>query len=178
MILEHKKLSNLLDSNECRNLFNYALNCKGTGDAQVSKSESFYGDKNFIEIHKKLLKTIEDVVGEKLYPTYCYFRKYKNGAILYPHKDREACEVSLSILIGCDKTWKISFGESNTVEYDLDVGDGVLYDGVNVMHWRGVFNGEIMVQVFLHFVRVNGKYSEWAYDKKNYDAYGVKRNDC
>ena len=56
----------------------------------------------------KLLKTIailviwhsvmEKETGLSLLPSYTYFRVYRNGAILDPHKDRPACEVSASLL--------------------------------------------------------------------------------
>ena len=33
-------------------------------------------------------------------------------------------------------------------------------------HWRNKFEGNNCVQVFLHYVRKNGPYADWATDKR------------
>jgi hypothetical protein len=54
-------------------------------------------------------------------------------------------------------------------EYELDDGDGVVYRGCDLDHWRETCEapeGWIMGQVFMHYVDANGPYSEYKYDKR------------
>jgi hypothetical protein len=51
--------------------------------------------------------------------------------------------------------------------FDLAEGDGVLYKGCEIKHWRNVCEGPedyLSGQVFLHYVRKNGPYANHAGD--------------
>ena len=50
---------------------------------------------------------VEKEINLKLIPTYCYVRKYFKGSTLSTHKDRDACEISLTLHLGGDKPWDI-----------------------------------------------------------------------
>jgi PKHD-type hydroxylase len=45
-------------------------------------------------------------------------------------------------------------------------GDGVLYRGCEIEHWRPEFTGDEYVQVFLHYVDSEGPYRNYVYDQK------------
>jgi hypothetical protein len=48
-------------------------------------------------------------------------------------------------------------------------GDIVIYRGIDLEHSREEFKppgNDWHVQAFLHYVDVNGEYSDWAYDKR------------
>ncbi len=116
-----------------------------------------------------LWDTIEKIVGEELLPTYSYARLYSNKDILKEHKDRPACEVSVTIQLGKshDYAWSIFMGG---IEMKLNEGDAVLYNGCDISHWRnecqgpeGYYSG----QVFLHYVRKNGLYADQYGDVEN-----------
>ena len=47
-------------------------------------------------------------------------------------------------------------------------GDGLVYKGCDVLHWREEFEGDFQAQVFLHYVNKNGKNAEWFRDKRQY----------
>jgi hypothetical protein len=49
---------------------------------------------------------------------------------------------------------------------ELEPGDALIYKGIEVPHWREPFEGERQVQVFLHYVKKNGDYSEYKFDKR------------
>ena len=50
---------------------------------------------------------------------------------------------------------------------ELEEGDALLYAGCEQIHGRpGVYKGEGMAQVFLHYVNQNGPNKDYAYDKK------------
>jgi PKHD-type hydroxylase len=52
------------------------------------------------------------------------------------------------------------------------VGDGALYQGCDVYHWRKPFKGEEYIQVFLHYVDANGPYKDHVYDSGDKGVLG------
>ena len=48
----------------------------------------------------------------------------------------------------------------------LEEGDAVLYKGTEVPHWREEFQGDWHSQIFLHYVKADGKYKEYYIDKR------------
>jgi hypothetical protein len=62
---------------------------------------------------------------------------------------------------------------------DLGEGDGVIYPGCDVEHWRDKCDGPddyYSGQVFLHFVRKNGAYVNEVGDSTNRDNYSYGKN--
>jgi hypothetical protein len=63
--------------------------------------------------------------------------------------------------------------------YDLAEGDGVVYKGCDLLHWRKPCDGPenyYSGQVFCHFVRANGPYPEFAGDKRWNGQHPFVRN--
>lgn len=111
---------------------------------------------------------LENSINEELIPTYSYARLYKNGNTLKKHLDRESCEISLTLQLGRSHhyAWPIFIKGKR---FDLEEGDGLIYKGCEVEHWRdeckgpdGYYSG----QVFLHYVKANGNNKEHAGDKR------------
>ena len=124
-------------------------------DSQVPNTYSHYSDVAMETLLLGLLPKMEKESGMKLVPTYSYARVYKKGDILERHKDRKSCEVSATLNLGGDK-WPIFLepsGKNNQkgVKINLNVGDMLMYKGCELEHWREPFNGEMCVQVFLHY---------------------------
>jgi alkylated DNA repair dioxygenase AlkB len=140
-----------------------------TKDNQAPNSPAIYNFKPFLELLCQKTNEVTNLIEEQVLPTYTYARIYKNGEILARHRDRPACEISLTINIDGDAPWAISIQKPNgeEVELDLSKGDAVLYLGCVANHWRDIpFSGQNYSQVFLHYVRSNGP-NAWAYfDKK------------
>jgi hypothetical protein len=91
---------------------------------------------------------------------------YTMFANLDKHKDREACEISVTVMIGSDKTkWPIFM---DGTEINLEVGDAAIYLGCEVEHWREEFKGDWHAQTFLHYVNKNGKNKEHVLDKRRF----------
>jgi hypothetical protein len=111
---------------------------------------------------------MNELVGEKLLPTYAYARVYKNGAELKKHTDRPACEISVTLHLGSDgSSWPLGFTkpDGSTVFKDLKPGQAVIYCGCISEHWReGTFAGQEYGQVFLHYVRSAGRYVNHCFD--------------
>ena len=132
-------------------------------DSQALNSLAMY---NFLPFVKLLVKKINDVstiLEEDVLPTYTYTRIYTHGEVLNRHRDRPACEISLTLNLKKDTDWPIWFQKPNGEEISLELnqGDAVMYLGEVADHWRNVYQGQEHVQLFLHYVRAEGsKY--WA----------------
>jgi hypothetical protein len=100
---------------------------------------------------------MNDIIGEKLYPTYAYSRWYQTGAELKPHVDKQACEISVSVNLYGDE-WPIymTTPAGEIAEVILKPGDAVIYRGMRSRHWREKFKGKECIQVFLHYVKIEG----------------------
>ena len=134
-------------------------------DSQVAGSPALY---NNLLVNQMLISKIfymNDLVGERLYPTYGYGRWYKKGAELKPHLDAEACEVSVSINLAGDE-WPIYFTKPDGTEISVSLksGDAVIYKGSKSSHWREPFQGTECIQVFLHYITINGPNYLQAFD--------------
>ena len=146
-------------------------------DKQIPNTYSHYADHVMETLLMKTLPVMQKETGLELVPTYSYARAYKKGDILKRHKDRPSCEISTTIHLGGDQ-WSIFIdptGSNNVIdEYknihkpdapqgvkvDLDVGDMLVYSGCELEHWREQFQGDVCVQVFLHYNHVNGQFAE------------------
>ena len=64
-------------------------------DNQIPNTPAFYDDFVMANLHDFLLPKMEKATGLELYPTYTYYRVYKEGDELLKHKDRASCEISL-----------------------------------------------------------------------------------
>ena len=120
-------------------------------------------------IHREYLTSIiEKETDLKLIPTYCYVRKYFQGSILFPHTDRDACEISLSYCISGPE-WEINMGDNTLI---TKIGNGVIYKGCEIPHGRSEPSSGEVIQVFNHWVISDGAKSNYAYDNgKNRKFY-------
>ena len=133
-------------------------------DDQITGTPSFYADELMQKTQLKLLPKLEEHSGLELYKTYTYARIYKKGDILRIHKDREACEISITLDLGGDP-WDIWIldRDENPIKVKLNPGDALLYRGREIWHWRGKFEGNEHSQVFMHYVDKYGPCA-WAKD--------------
>jgi hypothetical protein len=160
-------------------------------DAQMPGTPSAYAD-TFMETLMELsLPHVAQVAERELYPTYSYFRVYRQGDLLKPHIDRPACEISVTVCLGfnngdqldSDYRWPIYMDGSRDYRYEtekrttevlggegvaalLSPGDAVIYRGCEAKHWRKAFPGNHHAQVFIHYVDKNGPYAENRFDKR------------
>jgi hypothetical protein len=135
------------------------------------KSFSRYGEPKFKNIHYEVKNKLEIIMAEKLYPTYYFDRFYFPHTKMTKHVDREACEISVSLNISQNlpNPWALWFDMGNEVlDCYTKPGDGVLYRGMEVPHWRDRMEGNknsYCHQIFLHYVRADGHFLEYAFDK-------------
>jgi len=143
-------------------LLSLKANGAGMPDLQVTGSHIFYKEDKFERLMETLLPEIEAYTSCRLYKTYSFARQYINGNVLRAHKDREACEVTVTICLGNDgKSWPIWFldKDEKPQAIGLEPGDGLIFKGHSHLHWRekNVFGA--CGQVFLHYVDQNGPFA-------------------
>ena len=138
-------------------------------DEQSPGMFAVYKDPVMAFLQKQLWPRMEEISGLSLLPTYSYLRVYRPGAILEKHKDRPACEISATLLLGTnqDEVWPL-FIEGETIIQE--VGEMVVYRGMEVAHWREPMVGPsdaYQAQLFLHYVDANGPYEMCEGDSKS-----------
>ena len=122
----------------------------------------------FLELLCEKRNEVSNLVEESVLPTYSYCLIYGSESQLIRHRDRPACEISLTVHLGGDTKWPIYIKKPSgkEVPFELNPGDAIVYLGCVAEHWREKFTGQYYSQVFLHYVRSNGP-NAWAYfDKK------------
>lgn len=120
----------------------------------------------FNDVLMQVQPHIEEFVGELLYPTFSFGRKYHRYSYLVPHIDRESCEFTVTInLKNSGNPWPIWLrDDSDYVEIELNPGDALVLEGSKYQHWRDSLDEEFVYQAFLHYVRQNGKYAQYKFD--------------
>jgi hypothetical protein len=173
-----------INKNVCSLLTLYALfdenqNFKSEGDGtQVPNAHSKYADPLMESLLVHSWQIIEQNTGLQLSPTYSYYRVYRNGDDLKPHKDRPSCEISATVFLGFqyskEYSWPIIM-DGHSIK--MEPGDLVIYRGTELEHSREIFDigdqESFHVQTFIHYVDKNGPYSEWEFDKRI--GIGVKQ---
>jgi hypothetical protein len=100
--------------------------------------------------HAQLNDLVSEIAGAPLKPSFNYFASYRSGSVLPPHRDREQCEVAISILVDYSpepddlSPWPIFVqppGASEATPVPLGIGDAVLYYGREVRHHRELLTG-------------------------------------
>lgn len=151
-------------------LFDEAKNFSPEGAvSQVPGSHGNYSNPFMESMLLHVLPIIENNTGLRVFPAYSYYRVYRPGASLSPHKDRSSCEISASLFFGRNydgESWKL-YIEGNG--YEMEPGDMIIYRGTELTHYRYEFEApeeSFHSQVFLHYVDQNGPFSEYKYDKR------------
>jgi hypothetical protein len=144
-------------------------------DGHIKGAWSCYADPGMEVLLKTVLPKVEKRTGGTIVPTFSYVRVYRKGNVLKKHIDRVSCEISCSLNIGGDP-WPIyikdSQGASN--KFVLAPGDGLVYKGHLLEHWREPLKGDTCTQVFLFYKDVSSTESR-KYDGR--DSLGMPRDD-
>jgi hypothetical protein len=154
-------VENLCDPGD---LYSYLqdLKSQGKGNA-IGDMQDFYKEEKCQEVLKGLLPKMEEIVGLKLYRSYSLARLYPMGSILRSHTDREACEITASICLGNSGTpWPIWLldKEQKAHQFNLQPGDGVIFRGRELPHWRERNTFGPCGMLFLHYLDQAGPYSK------------------
>jgi hypothetical protein len=144
-------------------------------DGHVPRAPAKYGDPVTDRLLEQLLPKLEPAHCSLL-PTYSYWRVYRRGDCLKKHRDRPACEISLTLSIDYDGEspgpWPILLQNAEG-EHSIEVhrGCGLLYKGTEIYHWREACTPLWAVQVFLHYVDRDGPFQHHRFDGR--EALGL-----
>ena len=176
------KVGNMISKDICEMIELHALEAEQTNpnttNIQVPGSHEGYKDIIMESLLYHLKPKMEKATGLKLIPTYSFYRIYRNGHVLNDHKDRPACEISVTIPIGFkfedrspEYRWPLCVYVGDMCRYlTCDIGEGVIYKGCELMHGRELLittEGSYQIQVFLHYVDAEGPFTMHADDSLN-----------
>lgn len=132
----------------------------------VDNCVSEYNSPELSAILSEKTVVLNELLGKKVIPSYCFTRMSYTGSSLPRHKDRPSCEISLSIHLLGDTPWAFGIvnSQGDDVEVILEPGDAILYDAPNATHFRSEYTGEYYVQSFHHYVYLEGEFSNMAFD--------------
>jgi len=153
----HKILKNFVDKDLCKRMSDFIK--------QKVKQDKFYYDPQctispameniFFDVGIHLKPRLEKELGCTLDHTYNHCRYYRTGEILRPHKDKDQCEIALSVTLDYDdmhKPWPIYVYDNNEIiKAELDIGDVLVYKGSETLHWRNPFKGTWQTQAFIFY---------------------------
>tara|TARA_R100001244_G_scaffold123357_1_gene93039 strand:+ start:2515 stop:3090 length:576 start_codon:yes stop_codon:yes gene_type:complete len=184
---QYKYINNFLSEDLVAYLSFFILNQdKFIGDDQIPQSHSLHSNQSPImyNLLHFLRPRMEKETGLKLKPIYSYTRLYLPGADLYRHKDRGQCEISASLTLQYhyeekNYKWPLCMGDTPII---INSGDGVIYKGCEIEHWRPVFIQEPPSwhhQIFIHYVDLNGenKNLEEEYSSTGDEIYVKPKNN-
>jgi hypothetical protein len=130
-------------------------------DSQCPLSLSLGGDAALDAVLEWVRPEVSRLVRLDLAPTYSFTRQYAKGDVLARHRDRPSCEISVTASIQIPTRagpsvlhLKPPKFEETTVE--MFEGDGCVYAGSEVEHWREPFRVDGYIQLFLHFIDKHG----------------------
>ena len=180
-------LSNVITSEQAcamsDSMFDMYNNGQTEKDEQCPLSDSVYNAPMLDELLHRLCAPLSKQLELELEPAYCYARIYRKGEVLEAHTDRPACEISGTMTLAHDAgspIWPIYMGKDTTdnvgSQVKINVGDLLMYHGCELNHWRPEYKGEWQTQVFFHYVRKDGEYSEHAGDQARMNQSKPKNN--
>ncbi|HUP94271.1 MAG TPA: hypothetical protein VM164_05140 [Burkholderiales bacterium] len=134
------------------------------GDSQVAERFGLHSEVLANFLHPQLTDLISRVAGDEVKPSYVYFASYRPGADLPPHRDREQCEFSVSLLVDYSPDpdgscgWPLFMHHPAAPDIvhaaDLGIGDALIYRGRELVHYREPLPaGHQSTSLFLHYVR-------------------------
>ena len=93
-------------------------------DPQAPNSLAKYNYLPFVKVLVKKINEVSTILEEDVLPTYTYTRIYRHGEVLNRHRDRPACEISITLNLKKDNEWPIWFQKPNGEEISLELNQG------------------------------------------------------
>jgi len=130
------------------------------GDVQSPRRYAAHNESVARFFHHQITNAVSAVVGEAIKPSYVYLASYLSGADLKKHIDREQCEFSVTLCLDFSPepelatSWPIRLDTpEGTVMVYQALGDGLVYRGTKVPHYRDVLaEGYTSTSIFFHYV--------------------------
>jgi hypothetical protein len=139
------------------------------GDAQLQGAPCEYGDPVAEHLLRIKASFLSDLLHLDLVATYSYLRLYRPGDRLPAHRDRPACEITVSASLDADPKWPLRLlVEGNIFDSCPQSRGAIAFRGHDLLHWRDELSGSgPSVHVLLHYVLRNGPFQSWADDRRS-----------
>ena len=123
---------------------------------------------------------IEKIWGiEDIVPAYAFSREYYPGSELLVHRDRDACQYSMTLTMckrgsGSTILWfSDKQDKSDPIPVELEEGDGIIFNGGTnyngKWHWRDPLEIDALVQLFIHYVHPDRpELADFSFPRPNY----------
>jgi len=113
--------------------------------------------------HEQLKSLVSDIAGQPVKASFSFFASYHPGSTLPAHRDREQCEWALSLQIDQSPeadslAWPLHLqppGAEQSTPIFTGIGDGTLYYGREVAHYREALTAGSCSFWFLFYVPEN-----------------------
>jgi hypothetical protein len=133
------------------------------GDDQSARRYIAHNDPAARFFHLQLTKAVSVLAGTPVKPSYVYMASYQSGARLEKHTDRAQCEISITLCLDYSPEpagatpWPLHLDAPKaTVTVYQAPGDGLLYRGRELPHYRGTLReGNTSTSIFFHHVPVD-----------------------
>jgi hypothetical protein len=145
-----------------RRYYRHAIRCGAIrlGDEQTSRRYVAHNESVARFFHHQIANVVGAIAGEAIKPSYVYFGSYLSGAELKKHTDRQQCEFSVTLCVDFSPepdlatSWPIRLDtREGTVKVYQALGDGLVYRGPKVPHYRHVLaEGHTSTSIFFHYV--------------------------
>ena len=130
------------------------------GDEQSARRYVAHNEPVARYFHHQITNAVSAIVGEPVKPSYVYLASYLSGAELKKHTDRQQCEFSVTLCLDFSPepelatSWPIRLDTpEGTVTVYQALGDGLVYRGTKVPHYRDVLGkGYTSTSIFFHYV--------------------------
>jgi hypothetical protein len=132
----------------------------GVGDIQVTLRTNIHKEPTIASMHLGLTRLVSRICDIPLIPSFCQLGIYEAGAVLEKHTDRSQCLRNLSFVFdmwspqGEPDPWPFYLEiDGHPKEVLLKVGDGAIYPGHKMNHWREALPpGQRAMAAFFFFV--------------------------
>ncbi|MEU7872415.1 hypothetical protein [Dactylosporangium sp. NPDC049140] len=130
------------------------------GDGQSADRYVAHNEPIAAFLHRRLEGFMSTVAGRPVTASYSYLAGYRDGAVLPPHRDREQCEHTLSVLVdyapepAVEAPWplELHLPQRRFMLYQA-LGDGVLFRGRTIPHARRPLPaGHSSTSILFHYV--------------------------
>ena len=149
------RFQNITDFRNYENIVYRPITDGTLSDPHVPGAGSFYADPFMEAMLFNSTDKIKQIIKKEVWPTYSYWRYYRKDNDLSRHIDRKSCGISATVCIGFDVSnikkeykWSIFI---DGAEVKMDPGDMIIYNGIDLPHWRKKFRGIYHTQVFFHY---------------------------
>ncbi len=155
-------------------------------DTSTASLIGVYSDPAMETLLASSTSVIENNVGKKLWPANSFLRIYDKGSDLKSHTDRPSCEYTVALCLGgdpIDKPYSLYIGTEDkdskykyfdeldnyiglNIDYEFPMvkNNALVFQGLDVPHWREYCTHDHFITVFLHYVEQDGKFKHLKFD--------------